>query len=53
MRYVVEIYCGRAYCGNAVYETFDECVEFFHNDGLCNRAKITELETGEVTVIRL
>ena len=53
MNYNVEIYCGGTYCGNAFCETFEECVEWAKADGFCDKAKITELATGEKKIIKL
>ena len=51
MKYIVNKYSGRVYCGNAFCETLDECLEFA-DDGFCDKAKIVEIETGEVTVVK-
>lgn len=46
MRYLVEKFSGRVYCGNAFFETLEECIKFA-DDNFCNRAIITELETDK------
>ena len=33
-------YTGRTYCGNAFFNSFDECIKFA-NDGFCDKAIIT------------
>ena len=50
--YIVNKYCGRVYCGNAFCDTIEECVEFI-NDGFCDKALITDVNTEEVTKIEL
>lgn len=49
----VEIYGGRTYCGNGFFDTFDECVKFFENDAFCDKAIITNIETGEVVKLKM
>ena len=53
MNYNVEIYCGRTYCGNAFFDTYEECVEWAKADGFCDKAKVIELATGEKKTIKL
>ena len=45
-KYIVEKYSGKVYCGNAFFNTLDECLEFA-NDGFCDKAIITNCETKE------
>lgn len=53
MKYSVEIYSGRIYCGNAFKETYEECMKWFEEDGFCDRAKITDLETGKKYIVKI
>lgn len=50
--FIVEIYCGRVYCGNAIKETYGECLDFFKADEFCDKAIIKDLETGDKNVVR-
>ena len=52
-RYIVEIYCGRTYCGNALCDTYGACLDFFKNDPFCDKAIIKNLETGEKNIVRM
>ena len=47
-RYTVNIYCGRKYCGNGFFETFEECVRFLDDDGFADYARIRDNETGRI-----
>ena len=47
MKYSVEKFCGRKYCGNAFFDTFDEVLEFA-DDGFCDNAIIYDAGTGRV-----
>lgn len=47
MKYIVEKYSGGIYCGNAFFETYDECVEWAKTDEFCDKAKIISLDTDE------
>lgn len=51
MKYIVEKYCGRVYCGNGYFKTMEECLKFA-KDGFCDKAKIANLETGEKQIIK-
>lgn len=51
-RYTVEKSCGRVYCGNAICDTIGECFGFAA-DGFCDRAVITDTETGRVLKIKI
>jgi hypothetical protein len=50
--YSVEIYSGGVYCGNALKETYDECVEFFESDEFCDKAIIRDLISNKRYSIR-
>lgn len=50
--FVVEIYCGRTYCGNAITETYGESLDFFKADAFCDKAIIINLDTGDKKVVR-
>ena len=50
--YLVEIYDGGTYCGNAIKETYGDCLDFFNNDPFCDKAIIKNLETGDKNVVR-
>lgn len=49
MKYVVQIYGGRTWCGNAYCETIDECIEFAKSEGsdegLITKAVIVDMES--------
>lgn len=45
-RYIAEIYCGGTYCGNAFFDTFEECCMYLLEDGVCDYMKVKDLETG-------
>lgn len=45
-RYCIEIYCGRTYCGNADFNTMEECMQFAIDDGFCDKAVIMDYLTG-------
>lgn len=51
-KYIVNKYSGRVYCGNAFFNTFDECLEFA-NDGMCDKAIIINCETKEKIRIKM
>ena len=57
MKYVVEIYNGGTYCGNGYFETVEECMKFAIsegiNDGLIDKAKIVNQETGQRTIVNV
>lgn len=40
MKYSVEIFCGKVFCGNGLFDTFEECVKFAYDDGICTKAII-------------
>ena len=50
-RYTVNKYCGRTYCGNGFFNTVEECLAFA-KDGFCDKAVISDSETGEKQTIR-
>lgn len=50
--YIVEIYCGRTYCGNAIMETYEECLDFLKADEFCDKAIIKDLATGNNKLVR-
>lgn len=52
MRYFAEKYSGRVYCGNAICETFDECLEFA-DDGFCDKVKIRDTQENKMMVIKI
>lgn len=51
-RYIVEIYDGGTYCGNATKDTYGDCLDFFKADEFCDKAIIKDLETGDKKVVR-
>lgn len=48
----VQIYSGGTYCGNGIFETLSECIEFFNNDPYADKAVIYDAETGKKTTIK-
>ena len=52
MMFVVEIYCGGIYCGNAIKKTYGECLEFFYADDFCDKAIIKNLGNDDKKVVR-
>lgn len=52
-RYIVEIYAGGTYCGNALCDTYGACLDFFKADEFCDKAIIKNLETGDKNVVRI
>ena len=51
-RYVVNKYAGKKYCGNAFFNTIDDCIAFA-DDGFCTRAKIRDTETGRLLTVKI
>lgn len=51
MRYTVEIYAGRVYCGNGFFNTLDECYAFA-NDGFCDRMKVYDSREDKILNIK-
>ena len=49
MEYVVNKYSGRVYCGNAFFDTFEECIQFA-DDGFCNKAVIQRRDGKRYTI---
>lgn len=47
MKYKVEIYCGKVYCGNGFFDTLDECFQFAKSDVFCDKIIIYDLESEE------
>ena len=52
-RYVIEIYCGGIYCGCALKDSYDDCIKFLEEDGMCDMGKIANLETGEKKRVKI
>lgn len=50
-RYYCRIYAGRTFCGDGLFETLEECEKFLKEDGFCNKAIITDNETGKKRTI--
>ena len=50
-RYIVNKYSGRVYCGNAMLDSIDACIEFA-DDGFCNRAVIKDTKTGHKYTVK-
>ena len=53
LMYLVELYCGKTYCGNGVFATLKECYKFAQDDGFCDKAIITDLITEEKKTVRI
>lgn len=53
MRYTVEIYCGRVYCGNGFFDTLDECYKFAKEDGFCDRMKVYDSFEDKIITIKI
>ena len=51
-KYMVEKYGGRLYCGNAFFNTLDDCYEFV-NDGMCDKAVIINYETKQKITLKI
>lgn len=43
--YSAEKYAGRVYCGNGLFDTVNECIDFA-NDGFCDRLIIFNNKTN-------
>lgn len=52
MKYNVEKYCGRVYCGNGLFNTLDECFNF-GNDGFCDKIIVFNLALGGSNTYKL
>ena len=52
MRYLVNKYGGRTYCGNANCETLEECFKFA-DDGFCDKMEIADTESGKKYIIKI
>lgn len=50
MKYSVEKYSGKAYCGNGFFDTLDECYAFA-NDGFCDKMNVYDTETGKLIIM--
>ena len=46
MRYGINIFCGKVFCGNGFFDTLAECMNLLESDGFCDRAKIVDNKTG-------
>ena len=46
-KYTVSKFAGKVYCGNAFFNTLDECYEFA-NDGFCDKMKVYDGKTGDL-----
>jgi hypothetical protein len=53
MKYIVEIYDGRMYLGNANFNSYEECLLFAINDTFATRATILHVESGIKATIKL
>ncbi len=55
MRYAINIFSGKTFCGNAFHDTIGECMEFFEKEGagFCDKAKILDAETGAQYTIKV
>ena len=42
VKYIIEIYAGGTYCGNASCESVEDCLKFLENDGFCDEGKIID-----------
>ena len=51
-KYMVEKYGGRLYCGNAFFNTLDDCYKFV-NDGMCDKAVIINYETKQKITLKI
>ena len=52
-RYLIEIYSGGTYCGNAFFDTEEECIQWLKEDGFCDKGIIKDLETGKKRVVKV
>ena len=52
-RYAINIYCGGVFCGNGYFETEEEAINWFREDAFCDKARITNLETGKRHTIKM
>lgn len=53
MKYKIDIYCGKVYCGNGYYDTLDECYAFALSDGFCDKAKIYDMNSKNVFTVKI
>lgn len=40
--FIINVYSGGTYCGNAFFQTFEECVEWFKEDEFVDEAIIKD-----------
>lgn len=52
-RFVINIYCGGTYCGNGFFETEAEAIRWAEADPFCDKARITDMETGKKRTIKM
>ena len=52
MKYKIDIYSGKTFCGNAFCESIEECQKFLENDGFSDKGIIYDLETGKRKTIK-
>ncbi len=52
MKYVINLYAGRVYCGNGIFENIEKCKMFFESDEFATRAKIRNTETNETITLK-
>lgn len=53
MRYAINIFSGKQFCGNGIFDTLGECMEFLEHDGFADKAKILDSETGAQYTIKV
>jgi hypothetical protein len=52
IRYMVETYCGKTYCGNGFFNSFESCIKFA-DDGFCDKAIIIDTEEHKKYTIKI
>ena len=52
MKYSINIYSGGVFCGNGIFETLEQCTDYFNNDLFADKAVITDTETRKRTTIK-
>ena len=50
-KYSINIYSGGTFCGNGYFETEEEAIAWFESDPFCDKARITNLESGKKRTI--